>query len=108
MLEAVTGEPFTPDELAEAAARIVTTKRMFNLREGLTAADDTLPDRFLEEPLEGGSVAGARLTREGLGAMVAAYYAARGWDEAGRVPPARARALGLSDLPQHPYPWASA
>lgn len=108
MLEAVTGEAFTAADLSTAAARIVTSKRIFNLREGLTADDDTLPDRFLEEPLEGGSVAGARLTREGLGAMVAAYYAVRGWDEAGRVPPARARALGLSDLPRHPYPWASA
>jgi aldehyde:ferredoxin oxidoreductase len=29
--------------------------------------------------------------------MVAAYYAARGWDEAGRVPAALAEELGLRD-----------
>ena len=40
------------DELEATARRIVLAKRAFNVREGWTRADDGLPDRFLEEPLE--------------------------------------------------------
>jgi|GEM_PF-5568497 len=28
--------------------------RVYNLREGLTAADDTLPDRFFDDPIRDG------------------------------------------------------
>jgi aldehyde:ferredoxin oxidoreductase len=45
--------------------------------------DDTRPDRFLEEPLEGGPVAGARLTRGRLSEMIRGYNEARGWSPEG-------------------------
>ena len=103
MLVAVTGWDVDADELRVTARRIVTAKRLYNLREGLCRAEDTLPPRFLEEPLEDGSVAGARLTRAGLDGMVEAYYAERGWRPDGRVPAATARALGLSGPAVDPY-----
>ena len=56
---------------------------MFNLREGATAADDTLPPRLLATPLELGSGRVATLTADRLQGMVAGYYAARGLDEHG-------------------------
>jgi aldehyde:ferredoxin oxidoreductase len=94
LLRPVTGWDVTADELRMAARRVVTAKKLFNVREGWTAAEDTLPRRFLSE----GLAAGAALPRERLGAMVGAYYAARGWDDQGRVPPALIDELRLTDL----------
>jgi aldehyde:ferredoxin oxidoreductase len=96
MLSAVTGWDMDPDELARVGERVVTIKKLFNVREGWTRAEDTLPDRFLEEPLEGGPVTAA-LSRPALDRMIASYYRARGWDERGLVPTERIVALDLGD-----------
>lgn len=85
LLGLVTGWELDADELRESARRIVRAKRAFNLREGATAADDTLPARMLETPLELGSGRSAALSADRLRSMVAGYYRARGLDEAGRV-----------------------
>lgn len=85
LLALVTGWDLDADELRAAARRIVRAKRAFNLREGATAADDTLPVRMLETPLELGSGRTAALTADRLRAMVAGYYQARGLDQHGRV-----------------------
>jgi aldehyde:ferredoxin oxidoreductase len=97
LLRKVTGWDVTAEELRATARRIVTAKKLYNLREGWTRAEDTLPRRFLSEGLPAGG-ADARLPRERLEAMVSAYYAARGWDDQGRVPPALVEELGLHDL----------
>jgi aldehyde:ferredoxin oxidoreductase len=85
LLALVTGWDLDSDELRAAARRIVLAKRAFNLREGATSADDTLPARMLETPLELGSGRTASLTADRLRAMVAGYYAARGLDGQGRL-----------------------
>jgi aldehyde:ferredoxin oxidoreductase len=87
LLRAVTGWDVDAAELRATARRIVLAKRVFNMREGATAADDTLPTRLLETPLELGSGRTAALTEDRLRAMVAGYYAARGWDADGRPRP---------------------
>ncbi|MEU8403824.1 aldehyde ferredoxin oxidoreductase C-terminal domain-containing protein [Nonomuraea sp. NPDC048892] len=88
LLALVTGWPVDAAELRETARRIVRAKRAFNQREGATAADDTLPARMLETPLELGSGRRAALDEDRLRSMVTGYYAARGLDEEGRVAPA--------------------
>ena len=88
----------TATELRQTARRIVTAKKLYNLREGWTPTEDTLPRRFLTEQLPQGSSTGAVLPRERLEAMIAAYYRERGWTAAGTVPDEAARALGLGDL----------
>jgi aldehyde:ferredoxin oxidoreductase len=95
LLARVTGWDVTAEELHTVARRIVTARKLYNLREGWTAAEDTLPRRFLAE----GSSAGAVLPRERLQAMIQAYYAARGWDPEGRVPAEVVEQLQLHDLP---------
>jgi aldehyde:ferredoxin oxidoreductase len=82
----VTGYSMTAEELRRAGARINTAKKRFNVREGWTRAEDTLPARCFDEALPDGPGAGERLTRKELDLMIAGYYAARGWDEAGNVP----------------------
>ena len=79
----ITGERFTAGRLQEIGARIFNLERMYNLREGFTGADDTLPDRILNEPTFPGMTAGHPLP-----ALLPRYYALRGWDANG-VPTAR-------------------
>ena len=84
LLRSVTGWDLDAAELHAIAKRIVLAKRVFNQREGATAADDTLPQRMLDTPLQLGSGRVAALTTERLRAMVAGYYDERGLDEQGR------------------------
>jgi aldehyde:ferredoxin oxidoreductase len=98
LLARVTGWDVTGDELRAVARRIVTAKKLYNVREGWTAAEDTLPRRFLAEGLPDGASAGALLPRQRLDDMVQAYYAARGWDRQGQVPPGQIEDLQLTDL----------
>jgi aldehyde:ferredoxin oxidoreductase len=98
LLARVTGWDVTADELRAVARRIVTAKKLFNQREGWTAAEDTLPKRFLAEGLANGDGPEALLPRGRLQAMIQAYYAARGWDTEGRVPLEVIEALQLANL----------
>jgi aldehyde:ferredoxin oxidoreductase len=98
LLRSVTGWDVTADELRTTAQRIVTAKKLYNVREGWDPAEDTLPRRFLTEGLPTGSADEAALPRERLQAMIAAYYRARGWDDAGGVPAALVEQLQLDDL----------
>lgn len=87
MLRAVTGWDTTGDELTVAAERVTNLKKAFNLREGWTAVDDSLPERCLTEPLTTGMAAGVSLSREDLRMMIGAYYEVRGWTLDGRITP---------------------
>jgi aldehyde:ferredoxin oxidoreductase len=98
LLRSVTGWDVTPDELRETARRIVTARKLYNVREGWTAAEDTLPKRFLSEGLSTSGESCAQLPRERLEAMIRAYYAARGWDDVGQVSAVLVQELELDDL----------
>ena len=82
LLSKVTGWNVTADELREVARRVVTARKLFNIREGWTPAEDTLPKRFLSAELPGGG----SLPAERLRNMIAAYNTARGWTPDGYIP----------------------
>jgi aldehyde:ferredoxin oxidoreductase len=86
MLSLVTGWNVTKEELAETASRIVTAKKQFNIRQGWTPAEDTLPKRFLSQPLATGASAGAVLDSVKLQSLIEAYNIARGWSREGYPP----------------------
>jgi aldehyde:ferredoxin oxidoreductase len=83
ILKALTGADITVDRLKEIANRIVTLTRSFNIREGITASDDNLPRRFLEQPLAQGGSRGHVVDGSKFHEMVKEYYALRGWDMQG-------------------------
>jgi aldehyde:ferredoxin oxidoreductase len=95
LLAPVTGWDLDERELRRTARRIVLAKRLFNLREGWTRAEDRLPERFLSEPLTLDSGREAALTPAGLTGMIDAYYAGRGLDPEGRPEAATSAELGL-------------
>ena len=81
LINATVGTQYTEETLREMARRVITLERRFNLREGLSYKDDTLPLRLLKEPLPDGMAAGKKV--EGLDIMLAEYYELRGWDKEG-------------------------
>ncbi|WP_046469242.1 aldehyde ferredoxin oxidoreductase family protein [Allosalinactinospora lopnorensis] len=84
LLSHVTGWDVDGEELRETARRIVMAKRAYNLREGWTASDDWLPERFLDGSLSLGSGRTATLPPERLRMMIDTYYAERGLGRDGR------------------------
>lgn len=76
IIRGLTGLELDKIGLQNLSARIADTIRQYNLREGMTPADDTLPVRFLREPLQ---PSGERLSEAELQRMVAEYYTLRGW-----------------------------
>ncbi len=81
LMEAVTGMSYTTDDVLLVGERINNLARAFNVREGFTRSDDTLPERLLTEPISGGASKGHFITKDELTLMLDDYYAARGWDK---------------------------
>jgi aldehyde:ferredoxin oxidoreductase len=96
LMEAVTGLTYTPDDILQVGERINNLAHAFNVREGFTRADDTLPERLLTEPLKGGASKGHFISKEELKHMLDEYYSERGWDiETGAPTREKLEELGL-------------
>ncbi len=85
-------EFFSVDRLMLIGERIFNLERLFNVREGFTAKDDTLPERLLKEPMPEGASKGQVVE---LDEMLSEYYRIRGWDENGVPTEEKLRELGL-------------
>lgn len=95
-MEAVTGWNIGKSERTIMADRIYTIERLFNLREGFTRKDDTLPWRSISEPIPDGSAKGNTVPLE---AMLVDYYRERGWDGSTGIPrPETLEKLGLNEF----------
>ncbi|HOG18774.1 MAG TPA: aldehyde ferredoxin oxidoreductase family protein [Syntrophales bacterium] len=93
---AVTGWNYSDEEAVLIADRIYTLERLFNIREGFSKADDTLPWRCLNEPLPDGPAKGNTVP---LDLMLKDYYEQRGWNQDSGLPEKETiERLGLSDL----------
>ncbi len=96
LLNASTGWDMTGEEVRQAGERIVNLERLFIAREGITRADDTLPRRFLKEPLGPADNPSAGSVVD-LDQMLDEYYEARGWDLVTGLPlPDKLAELGLA------------
>ncbi|HZW75710.1 MAG TPA: aldehyde ferredoxin oxidoreductase C-terminal domain-containing protein, partial [Caldimonas sp.] len=70
MVRAVTGWDMTADELEHVGERIINLERLFNVREGVRRADDTLPWRVMHEPIPEGPSAGMHCPPDELAEML--------------------------------------
>lgn len=86
LLAAITGWETSSHEIMRLGERRMHLMRVYNLREGLTSEDDTLPNRFFDEPLQmpGERWHGHRLDRAQFASVIVSYYRMMGWDDAGR------------------------
>ena len=80
LLSCVTGKSLTAESLMEAGDRIWNLERLFNIREGFSRKDDTLPLRLLYEPLSKGPAKGQVVE---LDQLLNDYYRTRQWDKNG-------------------------
>jgi aldehyde:ferredoxin oxidoreductase len=87
MLRLVTGVEHSVDDLRETASRIVTAKKLFNIRQGWTPEEDCLPERFMSDSLPNEATGPSVLSRSKLAALIVAYNCARGWTHDGWISP---------------------
>ncbi|MFO0549068.1 MAG: aldehyde ferredoxin oxidoreductase family protein [Polyangiaceae bacterium] len=99
LVRALTGWEMSEKDLLDCGERIADLRHAFNVREGIRPRDYNVPKRMFGEgdgkldagPLRGVVVPISRLRRE--------YYDAMGWSfETGKIAPARAERLGLTEL----------
>jgi aldehyde:ferredoxin oxidoreductase len=97
LVRGATGWDVSEEELRAVAARGLTMARLFNLREGMQAEDDRLPQR-MHEPLLKGPLSDKRLPREEVASIVSTYYTDQGWQPESGVPLlGTLEALGIAD-----------
>jgi aldehyde:ferredoxin oxidoreductase len=94
-LSAVTGISYATGDMIKAGERVWNLERLYNIREGFSSKDDTLPPRLLTEaPSDGPSKGWV----SHLAPMLREYYRTRGWDENGVPTPKKLAELGLTNL----------
>jgi aldehyde:ferredoxin oxidoreductase len=88
---AMTGVPFTTDDVLKTGERIYTLERYYNNLAGFGEGSDTLPDRFTQEA---STMPGSKGHVCELNEMLDEYNQARGWKN-GVVPEAKLKELGI-------------
>jgi aldehyde:ferredoxin oxidoreductase len=84
-VRAATGWGVTVQDLLRVGERATNLARVFNIREGFSRKDDTLPDRLFQ-PLEGGALAGVGMSREEFERTLTDLYEIKGWNPATSAP----------------------
>jgi aldehyde:ferredoxin oxidoreductase len=111
-LSAMLEDKISDEELLTAGERIVNLERMYNVRQGMSRVDDTLPERFSREPAPlyeynidpetGQPKVSAEPLRYGqihdLDAMLDRYYSLRQWDDQGKPTKEVLRRLNLLEI----------
>jgi aldehyde:ferredoxin oxidoreductase len=72
-------------ERLKTGERVLTTARLFNIREGFTAADDKLPRRFFQ-PKTDGALSDKPLDPAKMEKAKSGYYRLMGWDTRTGIP----------------------
>lgn len=92
MLRTCTGWDLSDDEIMKTGDRIWNLEKLFNLSQGFSKKDDTLPPRLLTVPLPAGPAKGKVCE---LDVMLPEYYQLRGWDAEGVPTGDKLAELGL-------------
>jgi aldehyde:ferredoxin oxidoreductase len=82
-LSTVTGIDFSWEILREISDRTNTLERLYILREGCNPKEDTLPERFFDEPLPDGPIKNRKVDYSDLEEMKKEYFEECGWGQDG-------------------------
>ena len=92
----VTGWDTGPVELIRITERALTMARLFNIREGFSASDDKLPERYFQ-PKTDGPLSDKALDPEKMEKAKKYYYYLMGWDRETGIPlPEKLEELGIT------------
>ncbi|MFZ5819020.1 MAG: aldehyde ferredoxin oxidoreductase family protein [Chloroflexota bacterium] len=95
-INAAAGWNISMDEALQIGERATNMARIFNLREGFSRKDDTLPERLFTG-LENGALQGHAMPRDEFEQSLTMLYRKKGWDPQTGVPtPEKLRELGLN------------
>jgi aldehyde:ferredoxin oxidoreductase len=90
-----TGWDVTLEELLQIGERATNLARIFNIREGFSAKDDSLPERLFS-PLEAGALTGVAYPRDGFAQALKDLYELKGWQAGSTIPtPERLKKLKI-------------
>jgi aldehyde:ferredoxin oxidoreductase len=95
IVSAITGWNFTTTEAMLIGEREATLSRVYNLREGFSAADDKLPKRYFA-PSPRGGLKETALDPKTFQNAIQTWYYMFGWDQAGVPTPEKLAELGVS------------
>jgi len=98
LLNAACETDHTEETLRTIGKRIWTMARLFNIREGFSRKDDSMPPRMYLDPLPDGTAKGKTVSQRDFERMVSEYYRLWDWNEEGRPSKATIDELGLADL----------
>jgi aldehyde:ferredoxin oxidoreductase len=98
LLNAACETNYTEETMKTMGRRIWTLARLFNVREGFSRKDDTMPPRMYLDPLPDGNAKGKVVTLQDFEKMLTDYYRLWGWDDQGRPEASAIRELGLTEL----------
>jgi len=103
LIRLATGMELSKAQLMQIGERICTLEKMFNLREGFTRKDDTLPERYFKEPTPLGLpiAKGRKIDRGRFEKMLDEYYELHNWDRNGVPKKETLEKLGLDKEPTH-------
>lgn len=87
--------PVPVAELENAGERIWNIMRLFNVREGFSSKDDSLPERIYKDALKSGFTNGKSLPHDRFIIMLQEYYRLRGWDSKGAPLPEKLAQLQM-------------
>jgi aldehyde:ferredoxin oxidoreductase len=98
LINATTGWQIEYEDIDLIGERAHTIKKAFNIREGWKRKDDTLPYRWMHDPMTKGPSAGHVVSEEELEYMKDLYYKAKGWTKEGLIPKEKLIELGMPDV----------
>ncbi len=88
----------TAKEIRMIGERALNLTRLFNIREGFTRLDDTLPQRLFSQPATRGPSKGQVVDKAAFEKMLDEYYQCMGWDKNGVPTEAKLNELGLEKI----------
>jgi len=86
LLAAATGWEVTPADIQLYGKRRLDLMRALNAREGLSRANDTLPEKIFKKALQGGKSDGIKLEKAELESGLDMYFDQAGWDVKSGIP----------------------
>jgi aldehyde:ferredoxin oxidoreductase len=98
LLNAACETDYTEESVKTVGKRIWTLTRLFNLREGFSRRDDSIPPRVYLDPLPEGNPKDKVVPEQDFQRMLSEYYRLYGWDDRGRPSQETLRELDLAEL----------
>jgi aldehyde:ferredoxin oxidoreductase len=88
----------TAQEIRLIGERALNLTRLFNIREGFTRRDDTLPQRLFNQPATRGPSKGQVVDKAAFEKMLDEYYQCMGWDNNGVPTEEKLKELGIDKI----------